>query len=301
MPGTKVGFIGLGRMGLPMAYRLLAAGFDLTVHNRSQGKVQEIAAAGAKAATSVAEVVRESEIVLACLPDVSTSEAIFLGDDGIAANARPGQVLVDHSTVGMATSKACAAAAEDKGAFFLDAPISGGTERAADGTLTIMAGGSADAYQRALSSFDTMGATVRHIGPTGTGTVVKLVNQLLVGIHLVAAAEAMIVGAKAGADPALVFEVVNSGWGHSFMLDRNAPVMLDRDFDGVRTQIKVFLKDMGLIQDLTKELGIDLPGANLAYNFLTQAVDKGLGDMDAGASVKLLEEQTGCVVERKIK
>ncbi len=301
MPGTKVGFIGLGRMGLPMAYRLLAAGFDLTVHNRSQGKVQEIAAAGAKAATSVAEVVRESEIVLACLPDVSTSEAIFLGDDGIAANARPGQVLVDHSTVGMATSKACAAAAEDKGAFFLDAPISGGTERAADGTLTIMAGGPADAYQRALSSFDTMGATVRHIGPTGTGTVVKLVNQLLVGIHSVAAAEAMIVGAKAGANPALVFEVVNSGWGHSFMLDRNAPVMLDRDFDGVRTQIKVFLKDMGLIQDLTKELGIDLPGANLAYNFLTQAVDKGLGDMDAGASVKLLEEQTGCVVERKIK
>ena len=301
MPGTKVGFIGLGRMGLPMAYRLLAAGFDLTVHNRSQGKVQEIAAAGAKAATSVAEVVRESEIVLACLPDVSTSEAIFLGDDGIAANARPGQVLVDHSTVGMATSKACAAAAEDKGAFFLDAPISGGTERAADGTLTIMAGGQADAYQRALPSFDTMGATVRHIGPTGTGTVVKLVNQLLVGIHSVAAAEAMIVGAKAGADPALVFEVVNSGWGHSFMLDRNAPVMLDRDFDGVRTQIKVFLKDMGLIQDLTKELGIDLPGANLAYNFLTQAVDKGLGDMDAGASVKLLEEQTGCVVERKTK
>ena len=108
MPGTKVGFIGLGRMGLPMAYRLLAAGFDLTVHTRSQGKVQEIAAAGAKAATSVAEVVRESEIVLACLPDVSTSEAIFLGNDGIAANARPGQVLVDHSTVGMATSKACA-------------------------------------------------------------------------------------------------------------------------------------------------------------------------------------------------
>ena len=224
-----------------------------------------------------------------------------MGDDGIAANARPGQVLVDHSTVGMATSKACAAAAEDKGAFFLDAPISGGTERAADGTLTIMAGGPADAYQRALPSFDTMGATVRHIGPTGTGTVVKLVNQLLVGIHLVAAAEAMIVGAKAGADPALVFEVVNSGWGHSFMLDRNAPVMLDRDFDGVRTQIKVFLKDMGLIQDLIKELGIDLPGANLAYNFLTLAVDNGLGDMDAGASVKLLEEQTGCVVERKIK
>ena len=298
MPPTKVGFIGLGRMGLPMSYRLLAAGFDLTVHNRSQGKVQEIALAGAWPATSVAEVVREAEVVLACLPDVATSEEIFLGDDGIIANSKPGQVLVDHSTVGMATSKACAAA-EAKGAFFLDAPISGGTERAADGTLVIMAGGPAEAYQRALPSFDAMGTTVRHIGPTGTGTVVKLVNQLLVGIHSVAAAEAMVVGAKAGADPALVFEVVNSGWGHSFMLDRNAPVMLDRDFDGVRTQIKVFLKDMGLIQDLTKELGVEMPGANLAYSFVKQAVDKGFGDMDAAAAVMLLEEQTGCVVERK--
>ena len=297
MPPTKVGFIGLGRMGLPMSYRLLAAGFDLTVHNRSQGKVQEIALAGAWPATSVAGVVREAGVVLACLPDVATSEEIFLGDDGIIANSKLGQVLVDHSTVGLATSKACAAAA--KGAFFLDAPISGGTERAADGTLVIMAGGPAEAYQRALPSFDAMGTTVRHIGPTGTGTVVKLVNQLLVGIHSVAAAEAMVVGAKAGADPALVFEVVNSGWGHSFMLDRNAPVMLDRDFDGVRTQIKVFLKDMGLIQDLTKELGVEMPGANLAYSFVKQAVDKGFGDMDAAAAVMLLEEQTGCVVERK--
>ena len=131
MPPTKVGFIGLGRMGLPMSYRLLAAGFDLTVHDRSQGKVQEIALAGAWPATSVAEVVREAEVVLACLLDVATSEEIFLGDDGIIANSKPGQVLVDHSTVGMATSKACAAAAEAKGAFFLDAPISGGTERAA--------------------------------------------------------------------------------------------------------------------------------------------------------------------------
>ena len=176
MPPTKVGFIGLGRMGLPMSYRLLAAGFDLTVHNRSQGKVQEIALAGAWPATSVAGVVREAGVVLACLPDVATSEEIFLGDDGIIANSKPGQVLVDHSTVGMATSKACAAAAEAKGAFFLDAPISGGTERAADGTLVIMAGGPAEAYQRALPSFDAMGTTVKHIGPTGTGTVVKLVN-----------------------------------------------------------------------------------------------------------------------------
>ncbi|MCH8892588.1 MAG: NAD(P)-dependent oxidoreductase [Chloroflexi bacterium] len=141
--------------------------------------------------------------------------------------------------------------------------------------------------------------TVRYIGPTGTGTVAKLVNQLLVGIHSAAAAEAMLLGAKAGADPAMIFEVVNSGWGQSFMLGRNAPVMLDRDFDGVRTQIKVFLKDLGLIQELARSLDMPAPGVDLAYRIFNQAVDHGLGDMDAAAIVLPLEEQAGHRIQRK--
>ncbi len=294
----KIGFIGLGRMGLPMTYRLLHAGFEVTVHNRSQGKVQEAARSGAHAATSAAQVTEESDVLLACLPDVATSEAVFLGEDGVIANARPGQILVDHSTVGIKTSKECASAAEAKGASFLDAPISGGTERAADGSLTIMAGGPKESYATALPVFQAMGATVRYIGPTGAGTVAKLVNQLLVGIHSVAAAEAMVLGAKSGADPAMIFEVVNSGWGQSFMLGRNAPVMLDRDFDGVRTQIKVFLKDMGLIQELVRDLGVPAPAADLAYQNVAQAVEQGLGDLDIGAIVLPLEEQTGQEIRR---
>ena len=294
----KIGFIGLGRMGLPMSYRLLQAGFDVTVHNRSQGKVQEAEGAGAHAARSAAQVTKESDVVLACLPDVATSEAIFLGEDGVIANARPGQILVDHSTVGIKTSKECAAAAGAKGASFLDAPISGGTERAADGSLTIMAGGPKESYDTALPVFQAMGATVRYIGPAGEGTVAKLVNQLLVGIHSVAAAEAMVLGAKSGADPAMIFEVVNSGWGQSFMLGRNAPVMLDRDFDGVRTQIKVLLKDMALIQELVRDLGVPAPGAHLAYQNVAQAVERGLGDLDFGAMVLPLEEQTGQEIRR---
>jgi 3-hydroxyisobutyrate dehydrogenase-like beta-hydroxyacid dehydrogenase len=244
---TKVGFIGLGRMGLPMSRRLLKAGFDLTVHNRSQGKVQEIAREGAHPAGSTAEITSNTDVLLACLPDIATVEEVFLGPGGVIESARPGQVLVDHSTVGVKTSRACAEAAEKKGARFLDAPISGGTERAQNGALTIMAGGPQEAYDKALPLFEAMGATVRHIGPTGTGTTVKLVNQLLVGLHSLAAAEGMLLGAKSGADPELVFEVVNSGWGQSFMLNRNAPVMMDRDFDGARTQLRVFLKDLGLI------------------------------------------------------
>lgn len=298
MPELRVGFIGLGRMGLPMSRRLLAAGFPLTVHNRSQGSVQTIAAEGAIAANSVAQVTAESDVVLACLPDVAASELVFLGEDGIVANARSGQVLVDHSTVGMETSKACAEAVQAKGAVFLDAPISGGTERAAEGTLTIMAGGPREGYDQALEVFDAMGATVRYMGPTGTGTVAKLINQLLVGIHSVAAAEAMLVGAKSGADPEMIFEVVNSGWGQSFMLGRNAPVMLDGDFSGVRTQLRIFLKDMGLIQDMTRELGIDTPAADLARRSIGRAVELGMGDLDSAAVVLPMEQDAGCEVRR---
>jgi 3-hydroxyisobutyrate dehydrogenase-like beta-hydroxyacid dehydrogenase len=298
MTTTKVGFIGLGRMGLPMSYRLLKAGFDLTVHNRSQGKVQEIANAGAHPATSTAQLTRAAHIVLTCLPDIATVEEVFLGENGIIANAQPGQVLVDHSTVGVKTSKACAVAAQRTGALFLDAPISGGTERAANGTLTIMVGGPKEAYQRALPVFQAMGTTIRHMGPTGTGTVVKLVNQLLVGIHQVAAAEAMLLGAKSGADPELVFEVVNSGWGQSFMLARNAPVMLDRNFEGIRTQIKLFVKDLGLIQELAQELNTPIPGGDMAFRLFHEAAERGLGDMDGAAIVLPMEEQANFEVHR---
>lgn len=280
-------------MGLPMSYRLLNAGFDLTVHNRSQEKVRQIVDAGAKPGHSAAAITQATDILLTCLPDVATVETVFLEADGIIANAKPGQILIDHSTVGMATTQACAAAAAAKGARFLDAPISGGTERAANGTLTIMAGGDPDAYQQALPLFEAMGATIRHIGPTGAGTAVKLVNQLLVGIHTMAAAEAMLLGAKAGANPALVYEVVSSGWGQSFMLDRNAPAMLERNFAGDRAQMRVILKDLGLIQDLAQSLQSPIPAGDLAYQKFQDAIANGLADHDPSALALPLEEQAG--------
>ena len=293
----KIGFIGLGRMGLPMSYNLLNSGYDLTVHNRSQEKVRQIADAGATAAASTAEVMADCDIVLACLPDVETCERVLL--DEALPNARPGQIIVDHSTVGASTSRACAAAAEERGALFLDAPISGGTERAADGALTIMVGGPVEGYTKARPAFDVMGAVVRHVGPTGSGAAAKLVNQLLVGIHMVAAAEAMLLGAKSGADPALVFELVNSGWGQSFVLGRNAPAMLDRDFEGIRTQLRVFLKDLGLIQEMARDLETPIPGGDLAYRLLAEAVEQGLGDLDSAAIVLPMEEQAGFQIQRK--
>ena len=285
----KVGFVGLGRMGLPMCYRLLGAGYNLTVNNRSQEKVDAICADGAFRSTSLAELSAKCDVILTCLPDIATVENIFLGGNGLIENAKPNQILVDHSTVGVRTSKACAEAASNKNSVFLDAPISGGTERAQSGELTIMAGGPNKAYTTVLPVFEAMGTTVRHIGPTGTGTTVKLINQLLVGMHSLAAAEAMLMGAKAGADPKLVYEVVNSGWGQSFMLSRNAPVMIDRDFIGERTQIRVFLKDLVLVNELAEELGLSSPGAKLAHDMLDRADKEGYGDLDGAAIVLPLE------------
>ena len=235
----KVGFIGLGRMGMPMSQRILNAGFPLTVHNRSWGKVEELVCQGALPAFSPAEVVRSSDIVLTCLPDVSTVEEVFLGDDGVVPSASPGQVLVDHSTVGPATSRSLAQAAEAAGATFLDAPISGSVERAADGTLTIMAGGDPDAFEKALPVFEALGANVRHVGAAGLGSVVKFINQLLCGVHSLAAAKALLLGAKAGADPQMVLDILGASWGTSFMLSRNGPVMLERDFANARAPLRL--------------------------------------------------------------
>ena len=299
MTDKKIGFIGLGRMGLPMSYNLLKAGFDLTVHNRSKPKVQEIAAAGATPATSAAEVAQSCDIVLACLPDIATSEDVFLGPDGVMANARAGQIIVDHSTVGISTSKACAEAAEAKGAMFLDAPISGGTERAENATLVIMAGGPKEAYDAALPAFDAMGGTVRHTGPTGTGTTVKLVNQLLVGVHTLAAAEAMLMGAKSGADPAWVYELVSSGWGQSFMLDRNAEVMLDQTYEDARAPVRTILKDLGLIQELARSIDTPTPAGDVAYKLFTQAAEAGFGDLDMPGVARLLEREAGVEIRRQ--
>jgi len=299
MTNQKIGFIGLGRMGLPMAYNLLKAGLDLTVHNRSRPKVQDIAAAGATAAISSAEVTRQCDIVLACLPDIATSEEVFLGPDGVMANARPGQIIVDHSTVGIDTSKACAGAADAKGAMFLDAPISGGTERAENATLVIMAGGPEEAFAAALPAFDAMGGTVRHTGPTGTGTTVKLVNQLLVGVHTLAAAEAMLMGTKSGADPALVYELVSSGWGQSFMLDRNSSVMLDQTYEDARAPVRTILKDLGLIQELARSIDTPTPAGDVAYKLFAQAAEAGLGDLDMPGVARLLEKEAGVEIRRK--
>ena len=261
----KVGFIGLGNIGMPMAKTLLAAGFDLTVLNRSQGKVEEMVAFGAKAASSLAEIVETTDTLLACLPDVPTVEQVFLGNDGIVANTRSGQILVDHSTGGPATSQRIAEAASLKGAKFLDAPVSGAAERAAQGKLSIMVGGEQSAYEESLPVFQAMGSNVVHVGASGMGNLFKLVNNAVGITNIAVAAEGFNLGVQLGADPKALLDVLSKSSGQSWALDWMTASLLSREFDASDSpQIRLVFKDLGLAHQMANEVGVSMPTSGVA-------------------------------------
>jgi 3-hydroxyisobutyrate dehydrogenase-like beta-hydroxyacid dehydrogenase len=288
MAAPTVGFIGLGKMGRPMTQRLLAAGFQVTVHNRSQGVVEELAREGARPARSAREVAQAADIVLTCLPTPPVVEDIFLADDGVAAGGRAGQIWVDHSTVSPSTNRKCAAAAATVGATFLDAPVSGGPEGAAGGTLAIMVGGDLAAFEQARPVFEVIGQNIRRCGPSGAGTAVKLVNQLLVGIHTAAAAEAVVLGVKAGADPEIILDLLATSYGASRMLLRNLPLQIARDWTPT-TPVSVILKDLTLIHEFARDQGARLLLGGMSLELFKEAVQLGHGNKDMSAMCLPLE------------
>lgn len=289
----NVGFIGLGRMGMPMALNLLNAGFHLTAHNRSRGKVENLAQRGANPAASPQEVTRASEVILTCLPDVPAVEEVYLGEEGVVASARAGHLLIDLSTIGPATARSIARAALARGAAFLDAPVSGGAERAASGTLTIMVGGEEEAFQRASPLLSVLGSTVQHVGPSGAGSTFKLINQFLVGVHTVAAAEALILAARAGMDAGLLLEVLKTSWGSSFMLARNGPLTIARSFQAASAPLRLIFKDLILVEGLAKEVQAPLNTAKPALKFFQEAINRGMSEEDLSAVALILENDQG--------
>ncbi|HEY3083532.1 MAG TPA: NAD(P)-dependent oxidoreductase [Chloroflexota bacterium] len=294
----ELGFVGLGLMGRPMARHLMAGGHRVHVHNRSRGVVEELRGEGAEAASSSREVAERAEVVFTCLPNVEQVENVYFGSDGLLANARPGQLFVDHSTVGLDTTRKSAAAARERGAEFLDAPVSGGPGGAQAASLTIMVGGEPAAFDRALPLFQLIGKNVRLCGPTGAGTAVKLVNQLLVAITVAGISEALVFGIKAGADPQTILEVVGTGFGGSRMLDRNIPLILDRNFKP-GTSVNLLVKDLGLIHSLAAELGTRLEVGRVAQRVFEAGRDAGLGDDDMAGLVRPYEQAAGVEVRRR--
>ena len=292
----KVGFIGLGKMGKPMAINLLKKGFELTVHNRSRGVVDELVGMGAAPAGSPREVAAAAEIVLTCLPTPAAVESVFLGPDGLIPAARPGQILVDHSTVSPTTSRKLFAAAAERGAHFLDAPVSGGVPRAEAGTLTIMGGGEAQQFLRARPVLEALGDKVVLAGGSGSGSVVKLTNQLLVGVHQAAAVEALVFGVKAGADPRVLHDVIASSFGASAMFNRTVPLVLERRF-GPSTDVGILCKDLELITGFGKEISTRLLMGALAEQIFQEGRALGLGDSDIASLVQPLERIAGVEVK----
>ena len=284
---TTVGFVGLGRMGKPMALRLLRAGFAVVALSRSRAPVEEVAAAGAEEGASLADVAARAEIVCTCLPDVAASRSAYLGADGLAANARAGRTFVEHGTIAPSLAVEVRDALALRGAGYVDAPVSGGVERAESGTLTIMAGGSARDCEAARPALEAMGSAIHHAGPVGQGSLMKLTNQLLVGVHTLAACEGFAFGEAAGADGAQLGEALGSSWGASAMLARNWPLLLSGDY-GSLAPVRLLAKDLGLVEDAARELGVSLPLAQRARALFDEAMARGLGEDDVASMIRVV-------------
>ena len=294
---ANVAFIGLGKMGFPMALRLLQAGHRVYAFNRSRGPVDALAKQGAEPAGSAAEAAACAQFVLTALP---TTEAVDQVYEQLAPAARPGQVYADHSTVSLAVNRRCAGLIGAHGARFLDAPVSGGPAGAQAGTLTVMVGGEPAAFEAAVTVFQAFGKNIRLCGGIGAGQAVKLVNQLLVGVHTAAIAEAAVFGAKLGADPKMVLDILGTSFGGSTMMTRNMPRFISRDFSAA-TPARLLLKDLGIIHDEAKNAKVPLLLGGLAEQRFLEAVGRGLADEDMAAVVKLWEEPAGVTVDRPRK
>jgi len=285
----EVGFVGLGKMGRPMTQRLLAAGHTVHVFNRSRPAIDALAAEGAKPASSAAEVAERAEIIMSALP---TPESVLTVFEEMTQRARRGQIYIDHATVSPGLNRKCAEQLKAKGADFLDAPVSGGPAGAQQGTLTVMVGGEQAVFDRAVPVLQAFGKNIRLCGGIGAGQVVKLVNQLLVGIHTSAIAEAATFGVRFGADPQILLEVIGTSFGGSTMMTRNLPRFISRDFSPA-TPVGLILKDLGLIHDEARNGGIPLLLGGLAEQRFSEANARGLTDEDMAALVKLWEEPAG--------
>jgi 3-hydroxyisobutyrate dehydrogenase-like beta-hydroxyacid dehydrogenase len=290
----EVGFVGLGKMGRPMTQRLLAAGHTVHVFNRSRPAIDALASEGARPANSATEVAQRAEIIMTALPTPDSVETVF---SEMAKAARAGQIYIDHSTVSPGLNRACADQLKTKQADFLDAPVSGGPAGAQAGTLTVMVGGDQAVFDRALPVLQAFGKNIRLCGPLGAGQVVKLVNQLLVGIHTSAIAEAATFGVRFGADPQVLLEVIGTSFGGSTMMTRNLPRFISGDFSPA-TPVGLILKDLGLIHDEARNGGIPLLLGGLAEQRFSEAHARGLGDQDMAALVKLWEEPAGVKISK---
>jgi len=285
----RIGFIGLGIMGRPMARNVMKAGFPLTVWNRSRPGIDELASEGAAEATGPADVARRSDIVITIVGDSPDVEHVALGPEGIIEGAHPGLVHVDMTTMSPDVTRRIAERLAEAGIEMLDAPVSGGQQGAIDGTLSIMIGGRKETLERCRPVLEAMGGKIVHCGPSGAGQTVKLCNQIAVAMTNLGMCEALVFAARSGIDPRVMIEAVSAGAGTSWQLQNLAPRIVERDF---RPGFKVAhqRKDLRLALEAAEKLAAALPGTALVQQLFSALEADGLGDEGTQALVKTLEK-----------
>jgi 2-hydroxy-3-oxopropionate reductase len=289
---TRIAFIGLGIMGLPMATNLVRAGHDVAGHNRSEPKRARLAEAGGTAAGSVADAVRDAEVIITMLPDSPDVAEVVLGRGGVLESAGDGALLIDMSTISPATARTVAERAAKAGLHALDAPVSGGEQGAIDGTLSIMVGGEQAAFDDARPLLDVLGKTIVHVGPTGSGQTVKAANQLIVAGAIELVAEALTFLDAHGVDLRPAVEVLAGGLAGSAVLDRKAKGMLAHEFDpGFR--VDLHHKDLGIVVDAAREAGVVIPLGAAVAQLMAAVRAQGHGDLDHSALLLGVEKLSG--------
>ncbi|MBD0734184.1 2-hydroxy-3-oxopropionate reductase [Streptomyces sp. CBMA29] len=291
----KVAWIGLGIMGSPMAENLIKAGYDVTGYTLEAAKLERLAAAGGTAAGSIAEAVRDADVIVTMVPASPQVEAIAYGEDGILAHARSGALLIDTSSITPQTSVDLAKAAADKGVRVLDAPVSGGEAGAVEAVLSIMVGGEQADFDEAKPLLDALGTTVIRCGPHGAGQTVKAANQLIVAVNIQACAEAVVFLEKSGVDLNAALEVLNGGLAGSTVLTRKKENFLTREFaPGFR--IDLHHKDMGIVTDAARTVGAALPVGSVVADLVASLRAQGDGGLDHSALLRGVERLSGLPV-----
>ena len=288
----KIGFIGLGIMGKPMALNLIKGGHELCVYDVLKEKVDEVAAAGAKPAGSIAEAVKDAEVVVTMLPNSPHVKAVVCGEGGVLSTAKPGTILIDMSSIAPAASQEVAAKCAEKGVQMLDAPVSGGEPKAIDGTVSFMCGGEEDVFEQCKPLLELMGKDIVLCGKSGAGNTVKLANQIIVAVNIAAVSEAFMLARQAGVEPQTVFEAIKGGLAGSTVLNAKGTMMIAQNTKP-GFKIDLHIKDLNNVVDTAHRNGTPIPMTSVVMDMLQNLHARGMGQCDHSAIAKYYEYLTG--------
>jgi 2-hydroxy-3-oxopropionate reductase len=293
----KIGFIGLGIMGKPMSKNLLKKGYELVVMDLNKPAVEEVVAAGAAAVDSPKAVAEQSDIIITMLPNSPHVKAVVLGENGVIEGAKSGSTVIDMSSIAPLASREVAGKLEKIGVEMLDAPVSGGEPKAIDGTISVMVGGKKEVVDKCFDIMDAMAGSVVYTGSIGAGNTTKLANQIIVALNIAAMSEALVLAAKAGVEPELVYQAIRGGLAGSTVLDAKAPLVLDRKFDpGFR--IELHIKDLANVLETAHEIGVPLPLTAGVMEIMQALKVDGMQGLDHGALVRYYEKAAQVEVSR---